>query len=443
MISTGHILKYLLIAILAFLSLQTGCSKQDSPLKAGRVTIDYWDLWTGFELEAIRNLVDKFNRSQDEIYVNALSVSEIERKLLIATAGGDPPDVANLQSSIIPQFADKGALEPLDPLLPVIGARKEDYISIYWKLCFYDGVLYGLPLSPATVALHWNKAIFREFGIDPNSPPQTLEQLDAIAERIAVKKDAVNYETLGFVPIWPGWWNYAWVWWFGGQWWDGKDTITANCPENIAAFEWIRSYAKKYGARSLQNFTSGFGSFSWSDDSFLSNRLAMVLQGVWLSRFIEKFAPEMEWAAAAFPSSKGKLKDVSMAECTVLVIPRGAKHKKEAAKFIGFLQRPENLSYLAMKHNKFVPLKIANEMDYSQHHNKEIKLFIRLSQSKNVHSVPRMPIWQEYAHEIDNAFQSVWLQKQTPQKALDEVQRRVEEKWMRYCDLKEKRKERQ
>jgi len=436
-------MKHISIILVLALSLGiiAGCSKSAPDSTKGRVVVSYWEKWSGFELEAVKNLADKFNNSQDEIYVDVLSVSEIERKLLIAIAGNDPPDIANMQDSGIPQFADKNAIEPLDDLMPIINVKQEDYIDIYWKLCRYENKLYGLPIAATTIALHWNKDIFKHAGLAPNTPPQTLEQLDDIAARLMVKKDNGSYEMLGFVPTQPGWWNYAWVWWFGGDWYDGKN-ITANCPENVAAFNWIQSYAQIYGARALQNFTSGFGAFSWSDDRFMSGKLAMVLQGIWMSRFIEKFSPQLNWSAAAFPSSGGKLKDVTMAECNMLIVPKGAKHKKEAAKFIGFMQRPENLEYLAMKHNKFVPLKIADEMDYSQHPNKEIKLFIRLSQSPNAHSVPRIPIWQEYAHEIDNAFQSVWLQKKTPQQALDEVQKRIEIKWQEYCDLKQRRLER-
>lgn len=435
-------MRYFFVIALIFLTITAGgCSKSTPDPAKGRVVVSYWEKWTNFELEAVKYLVDKFNNSQDEIYVDILSVSEIEQKLLIAIAGNDPPDLANLQDSGIPIFADKNAIEPLDDLLPVIGVRREDYIDIYWELCLYENKLYGLPATATTVALHWNKDIFRQAGLDPNIPPQTIEQLDSIAEKLTVKKNNGSYEMLGFVPTQPGWWNYAWVWWFGGDWWDGKE-ITANSPENIAAFKWIQSYAQMYGARALQNFTSGFGAFSWSDDRFMQGKLAMVLQGVWMSRFIEQLVSQMDWAAAAFPSSGGKFKDVTMAECNILVVPKGAKHKKEAAKFIGFLQRPENLEYLAVKQNKFMPLKIADKMDYSQYPNKEIKLFIKLSQSPNAHSVPRIPIWYEYAHEIDNAFQSVWLQKKTPEQALDEVQSRIEAKWREYRILKERRMER-
>ncbi|OHB53319.1 MAG: hypothetical protein A2Y10_07255 [Planctomycetes bacterium GWF2_41_51] len=391
-------------------------------------------MWTGFELEAARDLVDKFNNSQNEIYVNLLSVSELDRKLLIAIAGNDPPDLSNLQDSGIPKFADKNAIEPLDDLLPLIGVKQQDYIDIYWKLSSHENKLYGLPIASTTIALHWNKDLFKKAGFE--GAPQTLEQLDEYANKLTVKTDG-SFESLGFVPTQPGWWNYGWVWWFGGDWFDGKN-ITANRPENVKAFEWVQSYAKIYGARSLQNFTSGFGAFSWSDDRFMTGKLAMVLQGTWMSRFIDQMSPDLNWAAEAFPSAGGKLKDVTLAECNLLVIPRGAKHKKEAAKFISFMQKPENLQYLALKQNKFVPLKIANEMDYSNHPNKEIKLFMRLSQSPNAHTVPRIPIWQEYAHEIDNAFQSVWLQKKTPQQALDDVQKRLEAKWKEYLEIKEK-----
>jgi ABC-type glycerol-3-phosphate transport system substrate-binding protein len=435
--------KYLISAFLMFLLLIIcGCSKSVPEESEGKVVVNYWEMWTGFELDAMKHVVNKFNESQDKIYVNLLSVSEIERKLLIAIAGKDPPDLANLQDSAIPQFADKHAIEPLSGLLGEDRIEKQDYIDIYWRLCEYKQKLYGLPIAATTIALHWNKGVFREMGLDPDNPPKTLKELDRIAKELTVERGNRNYKTLGFTPTLPGWWNYAWVWWFGGNWWDGKE-ITANRAENVEAFKWIRSYSKKYGVKALQNFTSGFGSFSWSDDRFMLGKLAVVLQGTWMSRFIKQMSPDMEWEAAAFPSVNGRFEDVTMAECNVLIIPRGAKHKEEAAKFIAFVQKPENLQYLASNQNKFAPLKAARKMDYSQHQNKQIELFIRLSQSKNVHSVPRIPIWQEYAHEIDNAFQSVWLGKKTPKQALDKVQDRITDRWQKYREIAKLREERQ
>ena len=66
---------------------------------------------------------------------------------------------------------------------------------------------------------------------------------------------------LGFMPSYPGWWNWAWGYWFGGALWDGVDTITADSPENIRAFEWVQSYADRYGVGEMQVFQSGFGNW--------------------------------------------------------------------------------------------------------------------------------------------------------------------------------------
>src|SRR5437016_372057 len=61
---------------------------------ADRVHVVYWEKWTGFEKDAIQTVVDDYNRSQDRIFVDLVSVSVIRQKTLLATAGGNPPDLA-------------------------------------------------------------------------------------------------------------------------------------------------------------------------------------------------------------------------------------------------------------------------------------------------------------------------------------------------------------
>src|SRR2546430_1394788 len=79
-----------------------------------KVHILYWEKWTGFEGEAMRAVVDAFNREQSRIHVDLLTVSGIENKTLLATAGGTPPDVAGLYGPNIAAYADDHAVVPLD-----------------------------------------------------------------------------------------------------------------------------------------------------------------------------------------------------------------------------------------------------------------------------------------------------------------------------------------
>src|SRR5262245_58286596 len=68
------------------------------PPANGRVHIQYWEKWTSFEGDAMRDVVNAFNRSQNRVFVHMLTISQVDQKMLLATAGGNPPDVAGLWS---------------------------------------------------------------------------------------------------------------------------------------------------------------------------------------------------------------------------------------------------------------------------------------------------------------------------------------------------------
>src|SRR5205823_5652221 len=136
------------------------------------------------------------------------------------------------------------------------GLDESHYIPVYWRMCVYHGHVYALPAPPHSTALHVNTDLFRQAGLDPRHPPQTIEAMDAAAAKMTTRDARGRLDVAGFIPAEPGWWNWGWGYVFGGTLWDGEK-ITANAPENIRAFEWIRSYSLKYGASALQTFRSG------------------------------------------------------------------------------------------------------------------------------------------------------------------------------------------
>ena len=130
----------ILVLLALAASVYIGFTRQSVPAAGGgRVHISYWEKWTGFEGEAMRAVVDEFNRSQDRIFVDILTISEVDRKLLLATAGRVPPDVVGLWSANLAAFADRQVLLPLDDYLDRHGITRDDYIPAYWDLCHYRG----------------------------------------------------------------------------------------------------------------------------------------------------------------------------------------------------------------------------------------------------------------------------------------------------------------
>ena len=420
----------------------------------GRVVVHYWEKWTGFEDDAMQAVVDDFNRSQNRIFVEKLTISMVDRKVMLATAGGNPPDIAGIWSANIPDFSEKGALTPLNKMVERAGIKADDYIPVFWKQCCHRDFIWALPSTPTSLGLHWNKKLFREAGLDPDHPPQSLDELDAMSDQLTIvninrsgKTVRVRYPELtdeekrakkftvvqaGHLPQEPGWWITMWGYWFGGQLWDGDRKITADSPENIAALAWIRKDAEKLGVDNLRSYGASFGNFASPQSSFLAGKVAMILQGVWMYNFIDKYAPQREWAAAPFPAKDpNRFPMVTIAECDVLAIPKGAPHPKEAFEFIRYVNSQGPMEKVCLGQRKFSPFVKVSDEFVRNHPNPYIKTFIDLAKSPNAVYVPRLSVWGEYNDELRAGTDQMLSLSATPQQVLDDVQRRMQWKFDR------------
>lgn len=421
-----------------------------------RVQLTYWEKWTGAEAEAMQAVVDEFNASQDGIWVNFVSMAQIDRKLIVATAGGDPPDIAGIWLPQIASFADRGALLPLDDFMREDADRAGDgvdvflerYVPVYAAMCRTPGgPVYALPTTPSVVALHWNKTLFREAGLDPERPPRTRKELDEMARRLTRTDPVTGAITqAGFLPQEPGWWMWANPLWFGGSFLDADGEVSiGHDPANVASLRWLRSYTEEYGVDALQQFTSGFGTFGSPQSAFFDGKVAMVLQGVWLNNYIRQFSPGLDYGVAPWPAvdeAAANGPPFALAEADMIVIPTGAKHPREAWEFIKHLSssnpqadRKEDLrgmERLCFLQEKNSPLREWSPFFTNSHPHPEIQFFRMLSESKLAVFVPQMGVWQEYLREINTAHEKVRLLKAEPETAFKYVQERMESSWRRH-----------
>ena len=431
-------------AIIVAMVLGENITRREEP--KDKVVVTYWEKWSGFEADAMRVVVDKFNKSQDKIFVNFLSVSGIKQKTLLATAGGIPPDISGLDGSSVSQMAVANAMITMDDLLKENGISRDQYVPVYWDMCEFEGNMYGLPSTPATTALHYNIDQFKDAGLDPNKPPQTIEELDAMSDKLTIKEGG-KIKRAGFLPAEPGWWKERFGSVFGAEYWDEKEgKITANSKENIEAYEWVRKYSEKYGAQASSEFQSGFGKFATPQNPFLDGKVSTVLQGVWMYNFISKYKSDLKWAAAPFPhpANRPDLANMTYADTDLLIIPRGAKHPKEAFEFIKFLQQRENMELLCLGQQKQTPLASVSDEFWQKSKNPYLKLFYDLGKSKNAVLPPKIAIWGEYSAELGVAFTKIAQnpkEKDVVKNALDYVTERMQPKLDRELKIRKARAE--
>jgi ABC-type glycerol-3-phosphate transport system substrate-binding protein len=417
-----------------------GCGK---PPGDGRVHVSYWEKWTDSEGDAMQEVVDAFNRSQDRITVDYLNVSQVDQKTLLATAGGDPPDIAGIWQENIYSFADNNALMPLDDFMRADRTNPKDwtdrYEKVFGNMVSYRNSVWALPSACTVYALHWNKRMFREAGLDPERPPRTLEELDSDAERLTKRDANGNLTQMGYLPQQPMYVTWTFPLWFGGQLFVDNQITADRYPANVATYEWVQNYSRKYGVRAINNFAGGFGEMASAQDPFFSEKVGMVIQGVWYNNYMRQFAPGLEYGAAPWPAAKPGLEDFTVAQADVLAIPRAARHSREAWEFIKYfstinpeaqaeeeLRGIELLSYLQQKQS---PLKQWSPFFENHHPHPYIGVFRKLAESPHAVFSYKMGIWEEYNREIESVFDSARLLESTPQEALGFCQQRISESW--------------
>jgi multiple sugar transport system substrate-binding protein len=409
----------------------------------GKIHISYWEKWSGAEENNIEQTVDQFNRSQNRIVVDYLSVGDTTQKTLLATAGGDPPDIAGIYLADVCSFADRNALMPLDDFMREDGSPPDQFLGRYARayggLGSYRGRVWAVPSTPTTCALFWNKELFRAAGLDPNQPPRTLAEMDAMSAKLTVYDRAGHLRQAGYLPQLSVSWLWAFPQWFGGQIFDGTNVTIGTNPANLRAYQWMGSFSQTYGIDNLRRLASSFGSLASPDDPFSSGKVAMIFDGAWREHYLKQFAPGLDYGVAGWPAAQPGINDFTIAYTDMLTIPRGAKHPREAWEFLRYMSTPnlaaqsfdelrgdELLCFLQEKPSPF-----AQWSPYFAAHNpnRDVAIFRQLAESPHAVSTPKMGIFEEYTGELTAAFDEVQLGLKPADKALHDCQVRMQDSW--------------
>lgn len=472
-------IKYIVVGLLiaSFGAVLVTPARKTDEIPSDRVVIRYWTYWSGREGEQMQEIVNNFNNTvgkEKGIWVQYVSVSQADQKILIATAAGVPPDVAGVWGDQVAQFAAMNALVPLEEMAAghhdvdpntgkdwfPNGITRDYYKPVYWDACSFEEHLYALIATPYSVALYWNKRIFAEradqlraAGLDPTRAPQTMDELNKYSKALEVWKDG-HLQAAGFMEQQPGWWREHLYHWFGGSIFDEKTgKLTLTDPKVIEAYDWLRKSSERIGAAEVMRFSSGLPDPNNNFDTplvpFFTGEVAMMKQGPWFSSYMETLVPKMnhvkwktreeemshprlerrenyEWGVVPFPSADPSLHDVSYAGVDVLGIPTTSKHKKEAFEFIAFVNRQDQMEHLCSMHGKNSPLANMSREYLENHPNAYIEVFEELGQSQHIYPAPLIPIWPQIRSELQDVATHMVLNDTTAEKALATAQERLQ-----------------
>jgi multiple sugar transport system substrate-binding protein len=278
-----------------------GGSKEAS---TGPVTITYWQYFFQSKVETMDLLIQKFEAANPGIKVQHVTFpyETYNQKVASSVPVGTGPDVLNLFYGWQPLYVKSGYLQELSPKDFTPDFFKQNFFPFVEQSVKFNNKYYSVPTAVRTLALFWNKKLFREAGLDPETPPKTLEELAAFAKRLT-KYDAqgnIIQAGLAMQPTGQGhnWLREVLIRQFGGIPYseDGRK-VTYNTPEGVAALQW-------YTARITKDKV-GYPNFATDDvTAFRSQKAAMNIDGSFrIAAF--KAIPDLEWAVAELPAHRG------------------------------------------------------------------------------------------------------------------------------------------
>jgi sn-glycerol 3-phosphate transport system substrate-binding protein len=119
------------------------------------------------------------------------SYQESIAKALTAVKSGDPPVTSILLSTDMFTLIDEDAIVPFDDLIKTADDKAwlKSFYPAFMENSQTGGKTWGIPFQRSTVVLFYNKAAFKEAGLDPDRPPQTWTQMREYAQKLT-KRDA-------------------------------------------------------------------------------------------------------------------------------------------------------------------------------------------------------------------------------------------------------------
>src|SRR4051812_28304143 len=139
-----------------------------------RVTISFWNGFTGGDGSRMRALVAEFNATHPRIAVvmNAIRWEDYYRRIPVAAASGKGPDVGVVQQHRLVGSAARGVIVPLDALAARFGLVERDFFGPAWSAARIGGQRYGIPLDVHPLGMYCNARAFAEAGNRGAPPPR-------------------------------------------------------------------------------------------------------------------------------------------------------------------------------------------------------------------------------------------------------------------------------
>ena len=280
-----------LVSLALFTLVIVASSAQARPerTQATTITLSGWSAGKD-EDDLLQSVVNTFNATHPAIHVDYSVINgDYPTAMTARFAAKNPPDVFYVDSSVAPQWAKQGVLQPLNSYI-----KKSKYdISK-----FYPGLLnafkvgktyYGFPKDWSPLAMEVNNALFASAGV---KAPKTWAQLKSVAKTMAQKGTLHGGKPICLSPDWAR---------MGAFMYQNGGSLTKNVTSaaNAAAVNFYVGLLKSGLAATPSQLGVG-----WCGEALGKGKSAIIFEGNWVIPYMSSTFPNVHYGID--PMIKGK-----------------------------------------------------------------------------------------------------------------------------------------
>ena len=291
-------------------------------------TLTFWNGFTSTDGEVLQQIVDDFNASNEwniTIEMDVMPWATFNEKLPAAIAAGNAPDFVLCSSGYYAPYVEAGSFQDVSDFYELPEVNADDFDKNVVDLLYYDDLCVGVPMQLVSHYFYWDKDLYEAAGLDPESPPETFEELVENAKLLTDK----SKNQYGFcVPVNNNVTAQYTMYAYGGGYVNEDETEAVfNSEENVKAFETLKTLYECSPKDS-------------DDNTYISGQLAQFINGPWIINGLRE--NEINYGVKAVPACTGVEQDAA-------VIPVGfsipkttsEEHKELVYKFVNYWNTEE------------------------------------------------------------------------------------------------------
>lgn len=379
-----------------------------------KTKISWWQFWTDPNIKpVIQQMVDKFEQANPDIEVELtdLTWANGHEKIVISFASGTGPDIVELGSDWIAEFASNGHLVNISENI------SEDSSNFQgWGMSNYNNKIYAHPWFLGTRVLFANRDLLNQAGYPETFVPIKWSELmgasykvDSLGENIYGWGSNTAEKHRLYKKFLPFFWSN------GAQIFSDDNSLCLIASNlSIHALNFYKELHDSCGYVANQRGI---------EDAFLDGKIGFIISGDWLLKRIENEKRNFNLVSTLIPGPKYPGKSFLGGE--FLAINAASKNKEASLKFIKFITSPENQIKFCKANRSANPSSLkAQEDDYFTS-NDHLQTFIK--QIFMANHPPVDPDWVLIEAILEEAIEEVLFEGALPGQTLFEARKKIEE----------------